>query len=317
MSDMKNNGVADIPAPSKKLTSYSRDKLITEHIPMLTMLFPFLLFFFVFTIIPIFSSIALSFTSYDMISSAKFIGIDNYRRMIVEDATFSVTVRNTLIFAIIAGPLGFLLSFVLAWFVNEFEPKTRAVLSFMFYAPSLVGNAYFIWKVAFSGDSYGYINSFLLSLGIITDPIQWLKTEAYLMTIVIIVQLWQSMGVSFLSNISGLQNVSRDMYEAGAIDGIRNRWQELRYITLPAMQPMLLFSAVMQIQSSFSASTIMIELAGYPSKGNAVDTIVSLMTDMATVRYELGYACAMSVVLFIMMVAARLLVGKLLTLFEK
>lgn len=317
MSDMKNKGVADIPAPSKKLTSYSRDKLITEHIPMLTMLFPFLLFFFVFTIIPIFSSIALSFTSYDMISSAKFIGIDNYRRMIVEDATFSVTVRNTLIFAIIAGPLGFLLSFVLAWFVNEFEPKTRAVLSFMFYAPSLVGNAYFIWKVAFSGDSYGYINSFLLSLGIITDPIQWLKTEAYLMTIVIIVQLWQSMGVSFLSNISGLQNVSRDMYEAGAIDGIRNRWQELRYITLPAMQPMLLFSAVMQIQSSFSASTIMIELAGYPSKGNAVDTIVSLMTDMATVRYELGYACAMSVVLFIMMVAARLLVGKLLKLFEK
>ena len=313
----KNNGAAVMPAASKKLTNYSRDKLVTEHIPMFIMLAPFLIFFFVFTILPIFSSIALSFTSYDMISSPKFIWIDNYRRMIVEDATFSVTVRNTLIFAIIAGPLGFLFSFILAWFVNEFSPKVRAVLSFMFYAPSLVGNAYFIWKVAFSGDSYGYINSFLLSLGIITSPIQWLKTEAYLMTIVIIVQLWQSMGVSFLSNISGLQNVSRDMYEAGAIDGIRNRWQELRYITLPAMQPMLLFSAVMQIQSSFSASTIMIELAGYPSKGNAVDTIVSLMTDMATVRYELGYACAMSVVLFIMMVAARLIVGKVLKLFEK
>ncbi len=311
------NDKASMPAASRKLSSFSRDKLLTEHIPMLTMLAPFLIFFFMFTIIPIFASIGLSFTSYDMISDAKFIGIENYRRMIVEDTTFSVTVRNTLIFAIIAGPLGFLLSFVLAWFVNEFTPKVRAFLSFMFYAPSLVGNAYFIWKVAFSGDSYGYINSFLLSLGIITTPIVWLKTEAYLMTIVIIVQLWQSMGVSFLSNISGLQNVSRDMYEAGAIDGIRNRWQELRYITLPAMQPMLLFSAVMQIQSSFSASTIMIELAGYPSKGNAVDTIVSLMTDMATVRYELGYACAMSVVLFVMMVAARLLVGKLLKLFEK
>ena len=311
------NDKASMPEASRKLSSFSRDKLLTEHIPMLTMLAPFLIFFFMFTIIPIFASIGLSFTSYDMISSAKFIGIENYRRMIVEDTTFSVTVRNTLIFAIIAGPLGFLLSFVLAWFVNEFTPKVRAFLSFMFYAPSLVGNAYFIWKVAFSGDSYGYINSFLLSLGIITQPIVWLKTEAYLMTIVIIVQLWQSMGVSFLSNISGLQNVSRDMYEAGAIDGIRNRWQELRYITLPAMQPMLLFSAVMQIQSSFSASTIMIELAGYPSKGNAVDTIVSLMTDMATVRYELGYACAMSVVLFVMMVAARLLVGKLLKMFEK
>lgn len=313
----KLNDSLAVPKASRRLSSFSRDKLLTEHIPMLTMLAPFLIFFFVFTILPIFASIALSFTSYDMISPAKFIGIENYRRMIVEDATFSVTVKNTLIFAIISGPLGFLFSFVLAWFVNEFSPKIRAILSFMFYAPSLVGNAYFIWKVAFSGDSYGYINSFLLSLGIITQPIVWLKTEAYLMTIVIVVQLWQSMGVSFLSNISGLQNVSRDMYEAGAIDGIRNRWQELRYITLPAMQPMLLFSAVMQIQSSFSASTIMIELAGYPSKGNAVDTIVSLMTDMAQVRYELGYACAMSVVLFIMMVAARLLVGKVLKMFEK
>ncbi len=317
MFKTKNGDAAVMPKASKKLGNYSRDKMLTEHIPMFVMLFPFLLFFFVFTILPIFSSIAFSFTSYDMISSPKFVWIDNYRRMIVEDATFSTTVKNTLVFAIIAGPLGFLLAFVLAWFVNEFTPKIRALLSFMFYAPSLVGNAYFIWKVAFSGDSYGYINSFLLSFGITTEPIQWLKTEAYLMTIVIIVQLWQSMGVSFLSNISGLQNVSRDMYEAGAIDGIRNRWQELRYITLPAMQPMLLFSAVMQIQASFSASVLMIELAGYPSKGNAVDTIVSLMTDMATVRYELGYACAMSVVLFIMMVTARLLVGKLLKLFEK
>ena len=313
----KTGDVAAMPVASKKLRKLSRDKLLTEHIPMIIMLAPFLIFFFVFTILPILSSIVLSFTSFDMISSPKFVWLDTYRLFIVEDSTFATTAKNTLVFAIIAGPCGFLLSFVLAWFVNEFQPRTRAILSFMFYAPSLVGNAYFIWKVAFAGDSYGYINSFLMAFGIITEPIQYLKTEAYLMPIIIVVQLWQSMGVSFLSNISGLQNVSRDMYEAGAIDGIRNRWQELRYITLPAMQPMLLFSAVMQIQRSISASTIMIELAGYPSKGYAVDSIVSLMTDMATVRYELGYACAMSVVLFIMMVAARLIVGKVLKMFEK
>lgn len=313
----KTGDVAAMPTAPKKLRKLSRDKLLTEHIPMIIMLAPFLIFFFVFTILPILSSIVLSFTSFDMISSPKFIWLDNYRRMIVEDTTFATTAKNTLVFSVIAGPCGFLLSFVLAWFVNEFQPRTRAILSFMFYTPSLVGNAYFIWKVAFAGDSYGYINSFLMSYGIITEPVQFLKNEAYLMPIIIVVQLWQSMGVSFLSNISGLQNVSRDMYEAGAIDGIRNRWQELRYITLPAMQPMLLFSAVMQIQGSFSASTIMIELAGYPSQGHAVDTIVSLMTDMATVRYELGYACAISVVLFIMMVAARLIVGKVLKMFEK
>lgn len=284
---------------------------------MIAMAVPFLIFFFVFTVLPILSSAFLSLTSYDMVSSVKFIGIDNFRRMLVEDSTFVITVKNTLVFAIIAGPLGFLMSFVLAWLVNEFSPKVRAILSFLFYAPSLVGNAYFIWQVAFSGDSYGYVNSMLISIGVITDPITWFKEPAYIMPIIIVVQLWQSMGVSFLANISGLQNVNRDMYEAGAIDGIRNRWQELRYITLPAMSHMLLFSAVMQIQSSFSVSAIATTLAGYPSKSNAVDTIVSLMTDVASTRYELGYASAMAIVLFFIMVATRILVGKVLSMVQK
>ena len=205
---------------------------------------------------------------------------------------------------------------MLAWLVNEFTPRVRTVLSFLFYAPSLAGNAYFIWTTAFSGDSYGYINSFLLSIGAINEPVIWLKNEVYLMPIIIIVQLWQSMGISFFANISGLQNINAEMYEAGAIDGIRNRWQELRYITLPSMSHMLLFSAVMTIQSSFSVSTIATSLAGYPSKSNAVDTIVSLMSDVASVRYEYGYASAIAVILFIMMVATRLIIGKLLSLVQ-
>ena len=304
-------------SPIKKGKKLAAEGSFREQLPMFVMISPFVLFFLIFTIIPIVSSIFLSFTSYDMISSPSFVGLDNYRRLIANDAVFPVTVKNTFIFAVVAGPLGFLLSFVLAWLVNEFTPKVRAILSLMFYAPSLVGNAYFIWQVAFSGDSYGYINSLLLSIGIITEPIVWLKDANYLMPIIIIVQLWQSMGVSFLANVSGLQNVSRDMYEAGAIDGIRNRWQELRYITLPSMSNMLLFSAVMQIQSSFSVSAIAVTLAGYPSKSNAVDTIVSLMQDMATVRYELGYASAIAVILFIMMVTTRLVVGKVLSSVEK
>ncbi len=290
---------------------------LREQFPLLVMLAPFMIFFALFTIIPIFSSIGLSFTSYDLLSTPKFVAIDNYQRMFTGDEVFGTVVKNTLIFAIIAGPAGFLLAFVLAWFVNEFSPGVRTILSFMFYSPSLVGGALFIWKVLFSGDAYGYLNSMLLSLGVITDPITWLKTPSYLMPIIITVQLWQSMGVSFLSNISGLQNVAADLYEAGAIDGIRSRWQELRYITLPAMQHMLLFSAVMQIQSSFSVSSIAIELAGFPSTQYAVDTIVSHMTDMATVRFEYGYASAIAVILFLMMAGTRMLIGKVLSLIGK
>lgn len=284
--------------------------------PMYVMLAPFLIFFTVFAVLPIISSIVMSFTSFDMVSLPKFIGIDNYKRMFVDDDVFPIVVKNTLVFAIIAGPLGFCLSFILAWFVNEFSPAVRTVLSFLFYSPALVGNAYFIWKVAFSGDSYGYINSLLLSIGVITEPIAWLKTASYLMPIIIMVQLWQSMGISFLSNISGLQNVSAELYEAGAIDGIRNRWQELRYITLPAMSNMLLFSAVMQIQSSFSVSAIAIEFAGYPSVEHSVDTIVSHLADVATVRFELGYASSIAVILFMLMALTRMFVGKLLAVSE-
>lgn len=286
---------------------------LKEKTPILIMLLPFTVFFILFTIIPIFSSIFLSFTSYDLLSPPKFNGISNFLKMFVRDDVFGTVVKNTLVFAVISGPLGFLLSFVLAWFVNEFSPRVRTFLSFMFYSPALVGNAYFIWKVLFSGESYGYLNSLLLSIGAITEPIVWLKTPEYLMPIIIIVQLWQSMGVSFLSNISGLQNISNDLYEAGAIDGIRSRWQELRYITLPCMSHMLLFSAVMQIQSSFSVSAIAIELAGFPSTQHSVDTIVSHMTDVATVRFEYGYASAIALVLFIMMALTRLVIGKLLS----
>ena len=291
--------------------------IFSDRVSMIVLLLPFITFFILFTVLPILTSVALSFTSYDMIAFPKFIGLENYRRMIVDDSAFIVTVRNTFIFSVVAGPLGFLLSFVLAWLVNEFSPRVRTILSLLFYAPSLVGNAYFIWQVAFSGDSYGYINSLLLSVGVITEPIVWLKNESFLMPIIIVVHLWQSMGISFLSNISGLQNVSRDMYEAGSIDGIRNRWQELWYITLPSMSHMLLFSAVMQIQASFSVGAIAVTLAGYPSKSNAVDMIVSYMADVASVRYEMGYAAAIAVVLFLMMIITRAVVGKILQIAQK
>ena len=276
------------------------------------MISPFLILFFLFTVLPVISSLVLSFFSYDMISLPKFSGVANYLRMFNGDEVFPKAVVNTLKFAVVTGPFSYLLAYLLAWFINDFNPAVRTVLTFIFYAPAMIGNATFIWQTMFSSDSYGYANSFLISLGIITEPISWFKNEAYNFTILIIVQLWTSMGISFLADIAGLQNVNPELYEAGAIDGIRSRWQELRYITLPAMHHMLLFSAVMQIQSSFSVSAIAIEFAGYPSVENSVDTIVSYLSDVATVRFEMGYAAAISVILFIMMALTRAAVGKIL-----
>ena len=292
----------------KKLSArQSSDKIQT-----ILMLAPFFVLFFLFTILPVLGSMVLSFFSFDMVNPIKFVGFDNYLRMFASDEIFPMVFKNTLVFAVITGPLGFLLSFLLAWFVNEFSPRIRVILSFMFYAPALVGNAFYIWQVAFSSDSYGYVNSALLSLGIITEPILWLKDSEYVLLIIIIVQLWQSMGISFLANIAGLQNVNEDLYEAGALDGIRNRWQELWYITLPSMKSMLVFSAVMAIQGSFSAGAICTQLAGYPSVEYSADMIVQYMEDVGAIKYEMGYASAIAVVLFLMMILARTLFIKVL-----
>ncbi len=276
----------------------------------LIMLSPFLILFFVFTILPILSSVVLSFTTYDMISAPKFSGISNYIKMFSADDMFPKVLRNTVVLAIITGPVGYMLSFVLAWMINELNRTARTILSFLFYAPALSSNVYFIWQVLFSGDSYGYVNSALLSLGVVSEPIQWFKDANYVMIIIIVVQLWMSMGISFLANISGLQNVNPEMYEAGCIDGIRNRWAELWYITLPSMKSILLFGAVMQIQSSFSIGAVVTALAGFPSVNYSVDTLVTLIQDVGTSRYEMGYAAALSVFLFAMMAVSRVIIGK-------
>ncbi len=291
--------------------------VLKDQWPILLMMLPFFAIFALLTVVPIISSFALSFTSFDMLNPIRAVGIDNYLRMFVSDDAFLTVLKNTLVLVILTGPIGFMLAFLLAWLVNEFTPKVRTLLSFMFYAPSLVGNAYLVWKIFFSGDSYGYLNSFLLNLGLITEPITWLNDTRYLLPIIVVVQLWQSTGISFLSNIAGLQNVSRDLYEAGSIDGIRNRWQELWYITMPSMQHMILFSVVMQIQSSFTISTITTEMAGYPSVGYTVDTIVSHMHDVGNVRFEMGYASAIAVILFIIMATTRIILGKFLDIIGK
>ena len=276
---------------------------LSENAVHYIMISPFLILFFLFTVLPVISSLGLSFFSYDMISLPKFSGVANYLRMFNGDEVFPKAVVNTLKFAVVTGPLSYLLAYLLAWFINDFNPVVRTVLTFIFYAPAMIGNATFIWQTMFSSDSYGYANSFLISLGIITEPISWFKNEAYNFTILIIVQLWTSMGISFLADIAGLQNV--------------NRWYELWYITLPSMKSILLFGAVMQIQATFSIGAVITALAGYPSVNNSVDTVVSHLLDVGTVRYEMGYAAAISTVLFLMMLFARYLIGKILNLLGK
>ncbi|WP_048745447.1 carbohydrate ABC transporter permease [Paenibacillus sp. P22] len=273
---------------------------------------PYMALFFLFTVVPVVISILLSFTYFNMLEFPKFIGWQNYARLFLEDDVFLIAIKNTILFAIITGPISYIACFVFAWIINELPPKLRAFMTLVFYAPSISGNVYFIWLMIFSGDRYGIANGLLIKLGVILEPILWLKTEAYVMPIIILVQLWLSLGTGFLAFIAGLQTVDRTLYEAGAVDGIRNRWQELWYITLPSMRPQLMFGAVIQLTASFAVADVSIALAGFPSVNYAAETVVTHLIDFGTNRFEMGYASAIATVLFLLMVGTNLLVQKLL-----
>ena len=276
------------------------------------MLAPYFILFFVFTVLPVIISVGLSFTYFNMLEMPQFTGWANYIRLFLEDDIFLIALKNTLLFAVITGPVSYMLCLLFAWIINEFSGKFRAFLTLIFYAPSICGNAYMVWSLILSGDRYGYLNGILLKLGIINEQILWMQTEKYILPMLIVVQLWLSLGTGFLSFIAGLQTVDKSLYEAAALDGVKNRWQELWYVTLPSMKPQLMFGAVMQITQSFAVADISIQLAGNPSINYAGATVVTHLLDYGSTRFDMGYASAIATVLFLLMVGTNKLVQKVL-----
>lgn len=297
---------------AKRLTLWEQIKRNKVYYSMMA---PFLIVFLVFTVIPVFMSFFLSFTSFDMLQAPRFIGLSNYVNLFLNDDVFLIALKNTLILAVITGPISYLMAFVFAWLINELSPKVRWFLVLIFYAPSISGSAYLLWLLIFSSDMYGILNAMLLELNIINTPILWLETPRFALPILIIVQLWLSLGVSFLAFIAGLQTVDKTLYEAGAIDGIRNRWQELWFITLPQMKSQLMFGAVMQITNALGIGAVSIALLGFPSVEYSGHTIVTHLLDFGSTnstRLEMGYASAVATILFIFMLGANLLVQKII-----
>ena len=277
------------------------------------MLAPLFLLFIIFTILPVLLSMILSLTDFNMLQMPHFLGISNFIRLFLEDDIFLLACQNTLIFAAITGPVSYLLSLLIAWFINELPPKIRSVVTLVFYAPSISGQVYLIWKTLFSSDSYGWANATLIDLGIINEPILWFQNADYVMPLCIVVALWTSLGTAFLSFIAGFQTIDRSMYEAAAVDGIKNRWQELWFITLPTMRPQLMFGAVLAITNSFGFGAVVDALCGFPSVDYAAHTIMHHLNDYGGQRYEIGYASAIAVVLFVIMFSANIIIKKALS----
>ncbi len=277
------------------------------------MVAPFMLIFTCFTVLPVLLSMVISFTDFNLLELPNIVWFDNYIRLFLDDDIFLIAVKNTLIFAAIVGPVSYFMSLLIAWFINELPPKIRAIVTLIFYAPSISGQVYLVWGTLFSADSYGWVNAILLKLGIISTEIAWFQNAKYVMPLCIVVALWTSLGTAFLSFIAGLQGIDKAQYEAGAVDGIRNRWQELWYITLPNMKPQLMFGAVMSITSSFGFGGVVTALCGFPSVDYAAHTIMHHLEDFGGQRFEIGYSSTIAVILFLVMIGANALVKKILS----
>ena len=277
------------------------------------MVAPFMIIFTCFTILPVVLSAVLSLTNFNLLQIPDFVGADNYIRLFLDDDIFIIACQNTLIFAAIVGPVSYIMSFLVAWFINELSPKIRAVVTLIFYAPSISGNAYLIWKTLFSSDRYGWANAILLEMGMIDTEIAFFEDADYVMPLCIIVALWTSLGTSFLAFIAGLQGIDKAQFEAGAVDGVRNRWQELYYITLPNMKDQLMFGAIMSITGSFGFGAVVDALCGFPSVDYAAHTIVHHLNDYGGSRFETGYASAIAVILFVIMVGANSVVKRIIS----
>jgi multiple sugar transport system permease protein len=271
---------------------------------ILAFLGPYAVVFTIFIIVPIIMAVLLSFTNFNTIQFPDFVGLKNYISLFTYDDVFmQYVLPNTIKFALIVGPLGYALSFFLAWMLAQIPRVPRTILALIIYSPSMtVGVAMqVIWLTIFSGDKSGYLNSFLMNLGLINQPVQWLQSPQYLMITMIIVTLWSSMGVGFLAMLAGVLNTDPELYEAGYVDGISKRWQEIFYITVPLMKPQMLFGAVMSVVSTFQAGYIGVLLSGSnPTPQYAGQLIVNHIEDYGFLRYEMGYAASISVMLLLM-----------------
>ncbi len=265
---------------------------------------PYVILFSLFIVVPVAIAIALSFTNFNTIQVPDFVGFMNYVNLLTRDAIFmQYVLPNTILFALIVGPGGYILSFFLAWCLSQVSKGPRTVLALLIYSPSMTSGVAMtvVWRILFSGDERGYLNALMLNLGWISEPIAFLQSTEYLMPVMIVVALWSSMGVGFLAMLAGMMNIDETMYEAGEIDGIRNRFQEVFYITVPLMKPQMLFGMVMAVVNTFQVGYIGVSLSGAnPTPQYAGQLIVNLIEDYGFIRYEMGYASAASVVLLLM-----------------
>jgi len=257
---------------------------------------PNFLGFAIFTLIPMLFSFALAFMAWDAFSTPEFIGLDNFRRLI-GDENVRIAIRNTIYYTVGNVPLTMIASLALALLLNR---KMRGVKFFRaaFFFPfitSLVAVAV-VWNMLLH-PTMGPVNNILRSLGM-TDPPRWTASTTWAMPAIIIASVWRGMGYYMVLYLAGLQAIPKTLYEAAQVDGA-TKWKQFIHVTLPMLRPTTFFVTIMLTISSFRVFDLVEVMTG-GGPGRATTVLVTQIYNEAFLRFNFGYASAISLVLFVL-----------------
>jgi putative chitobiose transport system permease protein len=262
---------------------------------------PALLVILVFVVYPMVAVIFYSFTSYDIITPPKWIGLKNFQDLIV-DSNFWLALRNSLVYLIVT-PVLIVLSIILAIIVNRKLPGINLFRG-LYYIPAISGSIAvgIIWRWIFDAQG-GMLNGVLIWLGVLKEPVQWLATPSLTIPIAMLLTIWMGMGYYMMIFLAGLQNIPEELYDAALIDGC-NSWQKHFYVTLPGLRPQV---TMVLVVSSLAAMEVFNEiyvlfgqLGGIMNSGF---TMVFYMWYKAFRLQHAGYASAIAIALLVITMA--------------
>ncbi|MGE5251867.1 MAG: carbohydrate ABC transporter permease [Bacteroidota bacterium] len=283
--------------------SVSRWQQFRERLAPYGFIAPFFVAFLVFQLLPIVFSVFLSFAEWDGMGAIEFLGLQNFVSMF-QDAKFWNALRVTFIITLVCTILGTAGATALAVLLEKVEDRLASILRVFFFLPSVTSVVViaYIWRQLYSND-YGYFNSLMRSLGL--PPQQWLADARFALPALILMLIWAGLGWDALIITSGLRSIPDELYDAGKVDGT-NGWTEFWHITLPLLQPTLLFvlvTGVIFLWGIFAQPSVL--TGGGPLRHT--QTIAMYLYDVGFRYHKFGYASALAVILSLIMFASSYL----------
>ena len=262
---------------------------------------PALLLFLIFIFVPLFASLFLSFTQYNVLHPPVWAGLANFRQLMFHDPRFWKAFRNTVCYVVGVVPIGISTALVLAAALEELT-RGKQLFKVLYFIPTVTSVVAIaaVWKWLFAGEKFGLINYFLIRLGF--HPVDWLLSPTWILPAIMIMSIWAGLGYNLVFFSAGISTIPQTLYEAAKVDGA-SWWGRFWNVTVPMLRPTLVFVVVMAVINSFQVFDQVYIMTGGTGEGTGgvLDsglTMVSYLYDQGFMQFHMGYASAIAYLIF-------------------